>query len=170
MRGFWWALGYLVYTKDQHDDHPETSKLKSWSEVFLLTHEYSAFILNHDTDFLDLSQLPRLRDQHVQNKHLVTLTDNAGVSCRDATNPSTLTVVNPYVLHRSLVPPFAAFVKSRDIAFIGFLMAAADVPSTGSLGHGLLRRPDPPVRAPVAFRLAGDGGITLPEDLAQPVW
>ncbi|ROV99039.1 hypothetical protein VMCG_06610 [Cytospora schulzeri] len=51
-RGFWWVLGNDVLTLNQYDKHPETAKLKPWSEAFFSGSSFS--ILNYDTDFFDL--------------------------------------------------------------------------------------------------------------------
>lgn len=51
-RMFWWVLGNDVLTLNQYDKHPETAKLKPWSEAFFSGSSFS--ILNYDTNFFDL--------------------------------------------------------------------------------------------------------------------
>lgn len=51
-RGFWWVLGNDVLTLNQYDKHPETAKLKPWSEAFFSGSSFS--ILNYETNFFDL--------------------------------------------------------------------------------------------------------------------
>ncbi|KAK7742160.1 hypothetical protein SLS53_004746 [Cytospora paraplurivora] len=52
MRAFWWVLGNDVITLNQYDKHPETLKLKPWSDCFFSGTSFS--ILNYDTNFFDL--------------------------------------------------------------------------------------------------------------------
>lgn len=49
---FWDILGGDVLALNQYDAHPETAKLKPWSEAFYVASSLS--ILNYDTDFFDL--------------------------------------------------------------------------------------------------------------------
>lgn len=51
-RGFWWVLGNDVLTLNLYDKHPETAKLKPWSEAFFSGSSFS--ILNYETNFFDL--------------------------------------------------------------------------------------------------------------------
>lgn len=52
MRAFWWVLGNDVITLNQYDRHPETAKLKPWSDCFFSGTSFS--ILNYDTNFFEL--------------------------------------------------------------------------------------------------------------------
>lgn len=49
---FWSILGNDVLTLNKYDSHPETAKLKPWSNPFFIASSLS--ILNYDTDFFDL--------------------------------------------------------------------------------------------------------------------
>jgi hypothetical protein len=49
---FWGVLGGDVITLNKYDAHPETAKLKPWSNPFFIASGLS--ILNYDTDFFDL--------------------------------------------------------------------------------------------------------------------
>ncbi|CAM1510224.1 Fc.00g005590.m01.CDS01 [Cosmosporella sp. VM-42] len=49
---FWGILGGDVITLNQYDAHPETAKLKPWSQAFFVASSLS--ILNYDTPFFDL--------------------------------------------------------------------------------------------------------------------
>ncbi|KUI64912.1 FAD-containing monooxygenase EthA [Cytospora mali] len=51
-RAFWSVLGNDVLTLNQYDKHPETAKLKPWSDAFFSGSSFS--ILNYDTNFFDL--------------------------------------------------------------------------------------------------------------------
>ena len=51
-RAFWRVLGNDVLTLNQYDKHPETAKLKPWSDAFFNGASFS--ILNYDTNFFDL--------------------------------------------------------------------------------------------------------------------
>ena len=50
-RAFWWVLGNDVVTLNQYDKHPETKKLKPWTDSFFSGTSFS--ILNYDTNFFD---------------------------------------------------------------------------------------------------------------------
>lgn len=50
-RAFWWVLGNDIVTLNQYDKHPETKKLKPWSDSFFNGTSFS--ILNYDTNFFD---------------------------------------------------------------------------------------------------------------------
>lgn len=50
-RGFWWVLDNDITTLNRYDRHPETKKLKPWSDSFFSGTAFS--ILNYDTDFYD---------------------------------------------------------------------------------------------------------------------
>lgn len=50
-RAFWWVLGNDVVTLNRYDRHPETKKLKPWTDAFFSGTSFS--ILNYDTDFFD---------------------------------------------------------------------------------------------------------------------
>ncbi|KAI5457692.1 hypothetical protein BGZ63DRAFT_364490 [Mariannaea sp. PMI_226] len=49
---FWNILGGDVITLNKYDAHPETAKLKPWSQAFFVASSFS--ILNYSTDFFDL--------------------------------------------------------------------------------------------------------------------
>lgn len=198
---FWKILGGDVITLNKYDSHPETAKLKPWSEPMFTASGFS--IMNYPTDFLELirtgdvvkihiadithlskktvhlsngasfetdlmlcatgwkhlppfkflpegidkelgiphtpgdeplfttemvekadkeilERFPRLKQQPVQNKNLVPLLEQKGVSTRDKVNPST--PLTPYTLYRFMVPPSERLIKQRDIAFAGILM------------------------------------------------
>ncbi|KAK2604768.1 hypothetical protein N8I77_007668 [Diaporthe amygdali] len=51
-RAFWWVLTNDVVTLNQYDKHPETKKLKPWSDAFYSGTSFS--ILNYSTNFFDL--------------------------------------------------------------------------------------------------------------------
>lgn len=67
-----------------------------------------------------LRRFPRLKNQPTHNKRFVPLLDNKGISTTDKINPSTN--ITPYRMYRFMVPPTAALLKYRDIAFAGMLM------------------------------------------------
>lgn len=50
-RAFWWVLGNDVVTLNRYDKHPETKKLKPWTDAFFSGTSFS--ILNYDTNFFD---------------------------------------------------------------------------------------------------------------------
>ncbi|KAL2284256.1 hypothetical protein FJTKL_08985 [Diaporthe vaccinii] len=50
-RAFWWMLGNDVATLNRYDKHPETKKLKPWTDAFFSGTAFS--ILNYDTNFFD---------------------------------------------------------------------------------------------------------------------
>lgn len=50
-QSFWWVLGNDVVTLNRFDKHPETKKLKPWTDSFFSGTSFS--ILNYDTDFFD---------------------------------------------------------------------------------------------------------------------
>lgn len=50
-RGFWWALRNDTIMLNRYDQHPETKKLKPWTDSFFSGTSYS--ILNYDTNFFD---------------------------------------------------------------------------------------------------------------------
>lgn len=49
---FWGILGGDVLTLNKYDSHPETAKLKPWTEAMFTASSFS--ILNYETDFFDL--------------------------------------------------------------------------------------------------------------------
>lgn len=52
VKKFWGILGSDVIALNQYDSHPETAKLKPWSEAFFVASGLS--ILNYETNFFDL--------------------------------------------------------------------------------------------------------------------
>jgi len=200
---FWSVLGGDVITLNKYASHPETAKLKPWSEAMFTASSFS--ILNYPTDIFELvrngtvnvniaditrlsphtvhlsndttvesdvllcatgwkhvppikflpegidvelgiphkpagaaeplftndavekadaeilARFPRLKDQPVQNKNLKALIDTPGVSTAEAINP--YTPLTPYTLYRFMAPASARFLRTRDIAFAGFVMS-----------------------------------------------
>ncbi|KAK3316905.1 hypothetical protein B0H66DRAFT_562381 [Apodospora peruviana] len=53
---FWKTLGGDVITLNGYDSHPETAKLKPWTEAMFTATSFS--ILNYDTDFFELVKRP----------------------------------------------------------------------------------------------------------------
>ena len=49
---FWFILGNDVHTLNKYDSHPETKKLKPWSQAMFVASSFS--ILNYPTDIFDL--------------------------------------------------------------------------------------------------------------------
>ncbi|KAH8195577.1 hypothetical protein TruAng_010259 [Truncatella angustata] len=78
----------------------------------------SALVAKADEEIL--KRFPRLKDQPVQNKHLVPLLENKGISTSEQVNPSTN--LTPYMQYRFMIPSSASLLKHRDIAFAGMLM------------------------------------------------
>jgi hypothetical protein len=68
---FWTILGNDVVTLNKYDSHPETKKLKPWSQAMFTASSFS--ILNYPTDIFDL-----VRDGTVK----VHIADVAGLSAR----------------------------------------------------------------------------------------
>lgn len=201
---FWNTLGGDVMTLNAYDSHPETAKLKPWTEAMFTGASFS--ILNYETNFFDLvkgdmvkvhvgeidhlspgkvhlsggtefesdvllantgwkhvppmkflpegiekelglphqlsenapaedlanqqalieradkeilERFPRLKDQPVWNKNYVPLTDQKGISSNDDVTPCK--PLTPYMLYHFLVPPSERFLRTRDVAFIGFV-------------------------------------------------
>lgn len=198
---FWSILGNDVLTLNKYDAHPETKKLKPWSEAMFTASSFS--ILNYPTDIFEfvrngtvkvhiadithlsprtvhlsdgtaletdamicatgwkhlpplkflpegidkelgiphtpgdeplftpdtvnradqeiLARFPRLKQQPVQNKKLKPLLESDGaITTTEQVNPST--PLTPYTLYRFMVPPSAALLQKRDVAFAGVLM------------------------------------------------
>lgn len=67
-----------------------------------------------------LATFPRLRDQPVVNAKLKPLLATPGLTTTDAINPST--PLTPYALYHFIAPPSARFLRTRDVAFAGYLM------------------------------------------------
>ncbi|KAK4134427.1 FAD/NAD(P)-binding domain-containing protein [Trichocladium antarcticum] len=68
---FWYILGNDVITLNKYDSHPETKKLKPWSQAMFTASSFS--ILNYPTDIFDL-----VRDGTVK----VHIADVTGLSAR----------------------------------------------------------------------------------------
>ncbi|KAL7939383.1 hypothetical protein V8C35DRAFT_275216 [Trichoderma chlorosporum] len=64
-------------------------------------------------------RFPRLKDQPIWNKNYVPLTKQKGISSEEAMTP--YTPQTPFMLYHFLVPPSERFLRSRDIAFCGFV-------------------------------------------------
>ncbi|KAI1912372.1 hypothetical protein LOZ39_002576 [Ophidiomyces ophidiicola] len=56
---FWRFMGDDVIKINRYDDHPETKKLKPWTETFWISTSFS--ILNYPTDFYDLVRNGQIR-------------------------------------------------------------------------------------------------------------
>ena len=83
--------------------------------------------LVHRADQEILTRFPRLKDQPIQNKNLKPITETKGVSATDKmSDPAT--PLTPFTLYRLTVPPSARFLRTRDIAFAGFLMSFSTIP------------------------------------------
>ncbi|KAL6801414.1 hypothetical protein GGI42DRAFT_326353 [Trichoderma sp. SZMC 28013] len=65
------------------------------------------------------NRFPRLTDQPVWNKNYIPLTKQKGISSSKAMTP--YTPQTPFMLYHFLVPPSERFLRSRDIAFCGFV-------------------------------------------------
>ncbi|WEW59891.1 hypothetical protein PRK78_005372 [Emydomyces testavorans] len=65
---FWRILGNDVLTLNGYDDHPETKKLKPWTEAFWASSGFS--ILNYPTNFYDLVRDGKIRVHVADITHL----------------------------------------------------------------------------------------------------
>lgn len=64
-------------------------------------------------------RFPRLKNQPIWNENYVPLTNQKGITSKDAVTP--YTPQTPYMLYHFLVPPSERFLRSRDVAFCGFV-------------------------------------------------
>lgn len=71
-----------------------------------------------------LARFPRLRHQPAHTgRRPVPLAERPGVASGNAAlNPSVVSGVTPYHLHRFVAPPSPALLEARDVAFAGFMM------------------------------------------------
>ncbi|KAK4124675.1 FAD/NAD(P)-binding domain-containing protein [Parathielavia appendiculata] len=72
-----------------------------------------------EADAQILTRFPRLKHEPVWNKAYIPLTQQKGVHSTDAVTPCT--PLTPFMLHRFMVPPSARFLRTRDVAFAGFV-------------------------------------------------
>lgn len=79
---FWGILGGDVLTLNGYDKHPETAKLKPWSNPFFIGSGLS--ILNYDTDFFDLVRSGKIKvhiaDINTLSHHAVHLSNGETIN------------------------------------------------------------------------------------------
>jgi hypothetical protein len=66
-----------------------------------------------------LQRFPRLKNQPTWNKSFMPLLSQKGIDSSDAVTPST--PLTPFMLHRFTVPSSPRFLRTRDVAFVGFV-------------------------------------------------
>ena len=68
VRSFWWILGNDVLSLNNYDAHPETAKLKPWTNIFFTGSSTS--ILNYPTDFFDFVRDGQIKVHIAEITHL----------------------------------------------------------------------------------------------------